>query len=153
MDLQRLDELETIGPSPLLPLRAEPFAEIEVGSDRETALERAKTVRSTSNVVVYSDASEHKGHLGAAVVALNGNLETVESQQIQVGPMDWWSFRIAELIGIFYAIRMVADQPCRQRKTRGTIWTADRPSDPPSCHRGPNRGNHASPSVGAWALS
>jgi ribonuclease HI len=57
--------------------------------------------------VVYSDASGRKGHLGAAVVVLDGNLETVESQQIQVGPMDRWSVHIAELIGIFYAISIV----------------------------------------------
>ncbi|KAI2742756.1 hypothetical protein DTO013F2_8432 [Penicillium roqueforti] len=43
-------------------------------------------------------------HSGAAVTALDGNLETVESQQAQVGPMDRWSVYVAELIGIFYAI-------------------------------------------------
>jgi ribonuclease HI len=107
MDLQKLDELETIDPSPLPPWRAEPFAEIDVGSDRETAVERAETTRSTSDIVVYSDASGREGHLGAAVVALDSNLETVESQVIQVGPMDRWSVHAAELIGIFYAISMV----------------------------------------------
>ncbi|KAG2000761.1 hypothetical protein GB937_010863, partial [Aspergillus fischeri] len=104
---QALDELETIDPSPLPPWRVEPFAEIEVGSDRETAVERAETTRFTSDIVVYSDVSGREGHLGAAVVALNSNLETVESQQIQVGPMDRWSVHVAELIGIFYAISMV----------------------------------------------
>jgi hypothetical protein len=107
MDLQRLDELETIDPSPLPPWRADPFAEIEVGSDRKTAVERAENTRSTSNIVVYSDASGREGDLGAAVVALNSNLEIVESQQIQVGPMDRWLVHVAELIGIFYAISMV----------------------------------------------
>jgi ribonuclease HI len=106
MDLQRLDELETIDPSPLPPWRAEPFAEIEIGTDRDTAVERADTTRSTSDIVVYSDASGREGHLGAAVVALDGNLETVESQQVQVGPMDRWSVHVAELIGIFFAISM-----------------------------------------------
>jgi hypothetical protein len=74
MDLQRLDELETIDLSPLLPWRAEPFTEIEVGSDRESAIERAETARSISDIVVYSDASGREGYLGAAVVALDDNL-------------------------------------------------------------------------------
>jgi ribonuclease HI len=107
MDLPRLDELETIDPSPLPPWRADPFAEIELGSDRQTATERAETVRSTSDIVVYSDASGREGHLGAAVVALDDNSEIAESHQVQVGLMDRWSVHVAELIGIFYAISIV----------------------------------------------
>jgi hypothetical protein len=38
------------------------------------------TARSTSDIVVYSDASGREGHLGAAVVVLDSDLETVESQ-------------------------------------------------------------------------
>ena len=107
MDLQRLNELETIDPSPLPPWRTEAFAEIEIGSVRETAAERAETARSTSDIVVFSDASGREGHLGAAVAAIDDSLQVVESQQVQVGPMDRWSVHVAELIGIFYAISMV----------------------------------------------
>ncbi|CEJ62503.1 hypothetical protein PMG11_11000 [Penicillium brasilianum] len=60
-----------------------------------------------SDIVVYSDASAREGHLGAAVVALDDNLQVVESQQVQVGPMGRWSVHVAELIGIFYAISTV----------------------------------------------
>jgi hypothetical protein len=74
MNLERLDELETIDPSPLLPWRAEPFADIDIGSDRETAVERAEAARSTSDIVVYSDASGRDSHLSAAIVALDNNL-------------------------------------------------------------------------------
>ena len=102
-----LDELETIDPRPLPPWRTETFTEIEIETDRETARERAEAVRSTSDIVVYSDASGREGHLGAAVVALDDNLEVIESQQVQVGPMDRWSVHVAELIGIFYAISTV----------------------------------------------
>jgi ribonuclease HI len=98
MNLERLNELETIDPSPLPPWRAEPFTEIEIGSDRETATQQAEAARSTSDIVVYSDASGREGHLGAAVV---------ESRQLQVGPMDRWSVHVAELIGVFYAISVV----------------------------------------------
>ncbi|KAK9847735.1 Endonuclease/exonuclease/phosphatase [Penicillium brevicompactum] len=88
MDLQRLNELETIDPRPLPPWHLDPFVEIEVGSDREVAGEQAKAVHSISDIVVYSDASGRNGHLGATVVALNVDMEMVESQHIQVGPMD-----------------------------------------------------------------
>jgi ribonuclease HI len=107
MDLDRLDELETIDPRPLPPWRAEAFTEIEIESDREIARERAETIRSISELVIYSDASGRQGHLGAAVVALDDNLEVIEAQQAQVGPMDRWSVHAAELIGIFYAISSV----------------------------------------------
>ena len=45
--------------------------------------------------------------MGAAVVALNENMEVVESQQVHVGPMDRGSIHAAELIGIFHARSMV----------------------------------------------
>ncbi|KAJ5183270.1 hypothetical protein N7492_000886 [Penicillium capsulatum] len=107
MDLERLNELETIDPRPLPPWRTDPFAEIEIEADRETARERAEIVRSTSNIVVYSDASTRQGHLGAAVITLDDSLEVIESQQVQVGPTDRWSVHVAELIGIFHAVSMV----------------------------------------------
>jgi hypothetical protein len=107
MDPSRLAALETIDPRPLPPWRTEAFAEIEVNSDRETARERAETIRATSDLIVYSDASGRKGHLGAAIVTLNGSDEVIESQQVQVGPIDRWSVHVAELIGIFYAVNMV----------------------------------------------
>ncbi|KAI2734250.1 hypothetical protein DTO013E5_10079 [Penicillium roqueforti] len=114
MDLVRLNELETIDPRPLPPWRPESFAEIEIGSDRETARERAEAVRSTSAIVVYSDASGREGHLGAAAVALDNNLQVIEAQQVQVGPMDRWSVHVAELIGIFYADSVSPTRSSRQ---------------------------------------
>ena len=107
MNIERLNELETIDPRPLPPWRLDPFAEIEIGSDRETAAQKAETTRSTSDVVVYSDASGRQDHLGAAAVALDNNQEILEAQQVQVGPMSRWSVHVAELIGIFYAISVV----------------------------------------------
>ncbi|KAJ5483111.1 hypothetical protein N7530_002357 [Penicillium desertorum] len=107
MDPSRLATLETIDPRPLPPWRAEAFAEIEVKSDRETARERAETIRATSDLVVYSGASGREGHLGAAIVTFNENDEVTELQQVQVGPMDRWSVHVAELIGIFYAVNVV----------------------------------------------
>lgn len=82
MNVDRLKELETIDPRPLLLWRAKPFEEIEIGTEQETAGERAETVRSISDIVVYSNASRRRGHLGAAVVALDDNLEIVESRQV-----------------------------------------------------------------------
>jgi ribonuclease HI len=124
MNLERLDELETIEPSPLPPWRAEPFTVIDVGSDRETAVERAEAARSTSDIVVYSDASGRESYLGAAVVALDDNLQVIGSKQIQVGPMDRWSVHVAELIGIFYTISMVfmlAHRGSTNRQKQATI--------------------------------
>jgi hypothetical protein len=45
-------------------------------------MEHAETTQSILDIIIYSDASGCEGHLGAAIIALNSNLETVESQQI-----------------------------------------------------------------------
>jgi hypothetical protein len=82
MSLGRLDELEMIDPRPLPPWRTESFTEVVIGLDRETARERAETARITSAIVVYSDASAREGHLGAAAVTLDSNLQVIESQQV-----------------------------------------------------------------------
>jgi hypothetical protein len=107
MDLNRLNGLETIDPRPLPPWRVDAFAEIQIEPGREIARERAETVRFTSGVIVYSDASGGEDHLGAAVVALDENQEAMDSVSIQVRPMDRWSVHVAELVGIFCAINMV----------------------------------------------
>jgi ribonuclease HI len=97
---------------------------IEVGSDREIAIEQAEAIRSTSDIVVYSDASGRDGHLGAAVVAFNDNMEIVESQQVQVGPMDRWSVHVAELIGIFHAVDTVFKMAHQKARPEGRQVTA-----------------------------
>ena len=107
MDLGRLAELEVVDPRPLPPWRREPFTEIEIEQDREVARERAETIGTRADIVVYSDASGRQEHVGAAVAALGDNLEVIEPQQIHVGPMDRWSVHVGELIGIFYAISLV----------------------------------------------
>jgi hypothetical protein len=56
--------------------------EIKVGLSREVAKEHAGAIRTTSDIVVYSDASGRDGHLGAAAIVLNDNIEVVESQQV-----------------------------------------------------------------------
>ncbi|KAJ5240521.1 uncharacterized protein N7469_002112 [Penicillium citrinum] len=100
MDPVRLMALETIDPRPLPPW----------------PIEQAKTVHSTSDIVVFSDASGRDGHLGAAAIALNNNGDVVESQQVQVGPMERWSVHVAELIGIFHAINIRTSEQEREIK-------------------------------------
>jgi ribonuclease HI len=120
MSLERLQELELIDPTPLPPWRTEAFSEIEIKPDREIAMARADAARSNSDVVVYSDASGRKGHLGAAAVVLDDKLEITERVQIQVGPMDQWSVHAAELIGILYAINLINKIALQRRRSTGT---------------------------------
>ncbi|KAL2696035.1 hypothetical protein AAEP93_003335 [Penicillium crustosum] len=107
MEVNRLNELETIDPRPLPPWRANSFTDIELEHDLETARGKAESAKDMSDIVVYSDASGRDDHLGAAIVTLNDNGEVLEAQQIQVGPMDRWLVHVAELIGILYAVDMV----------------------------------------------
>jgi hypothetical protein len=60
-----------VDPTPLLPWRPEEFSKIEIDPDRKAATEKAEVGRSTSDVVIYSDASGRQGHLGAAVAAID----------------------------------------------------------------------------------
>ncbi|KAJ5987715.1 hypothetical protein N7481_002925 [Penicillium waksmanii] len=63
---------------------AQAFTEIEIEPDREIAAQRAEIIRSTSDIVVYSDTSGRQGHLGAAAVTLNNKLEVSGSLEIQI---------------------------------------------------------------------
>ena len=56
---------------------------------------------------MFSDASGQKNHLGAAAVALNGDLQASEWRQVSIGSMEHWSVYAAELMAIFYAISLV----------------------------------------------
>lgn len=80
MSLERLYDLETIDPTPLPPCRPEAFTGVVIKPDREVAIEQAEATRFTLDIVLYSDVSGRQGHLGAAVVALDGNLEITEFQ-------------------------------------------------------------------------
>ncbi len=57
MNLERLQEIEMIDPTPLPPGEKK-LLEIEIESDREIAIERAEAARSTADIVVYRDASK-----------------------------------------------------------------------------------------------
>lgn len=107
MNLERLREIEMIDPTPLPPWRPEVFSKIEIEPDREAVIEKAEATRSTSDVVIYSDASGRQGHLGAAAAAIDEMQQTTDKVQIQVGSMDRWSVHAAELIGILYAINII----------------------------------------------
>lgn len=177
LDIDRPNQLETIDPRPLPPWRMAAFTEIELELDRETAREKAESARDRSDIVVYSDASGRKSHLGVAIVALNDNEEMVESQQIQVGSMERWSVHVAELNGIFYTVSIVfklahqrstvgndmhatattlcdsrsalqAIQNVRNRSAQRIVHTIFQ-----SSHRGSSRAHHLPPPVDARTLS
>ncbi|KAI3047626.1 hypothetical protein CBS147353_11740 [Aspergillus niger] len=107
MDLRRLHALETIDHTPLAPWRAQAFAEIEIEPNREQAKENAAARRDMPGTTVFSDASGQQNHLGAAAVALNGDLKASEWRQVSIGSMEHWSVYAAELMAIFYAISLV----------------------------------------------
>ncbi|CAP91197.1 Pc13g01280 [Penicillium rubens Wisconsin 54-1255] len=121
MSLERLQELEMIDPTPLPPWRTEAFSAIEIEPDRETAIEQAKAAGSKSDVILYSDASGHNGHLGAAAIGFNKNSpEATESLQIQVGPMDRWAVHAAEPLGVLQAITLINNIALKHRRSMDT---------------------------------
>ena len=82
IDIDRLNELETIDPHPIPPWRTDMFSEIELECDREISQERVDSIRNISNIIIYLDTSRYKDYLGIAIIILNSNKEIVESKQI-----------------------------------------------------------------------
>ena len=119
LSLEKLHELEMTDPTPLPPWRTKAFSTIEVEPDREIAMERAEAARSSSDIVVYPNASGRQGRLGAAAAVLDDSLETIEKLQVQVRPMDRWSVHAAELIGILYAINIINKVALQRRRSTG----------------------------------
>jgi ribonuclease HI len=107
MDLTRLQALETIDPRPQPPWRTPAFSEIEIEPDHDKAKEKALTRQKAAGITVFSDASGQHNQLGAAVVALDQNLNVIKSRKISVGSMEFWSVYAAELMAIYYAISLV----------------------------------------------
>ena len=83
------------------------FAEIDINPDREKAKNNALILYTTSDTIIYSDASGHNNHLGVAAVVIDENKQVVESSQVCIGLIAKWPVHAAELIGIYYAINLV----------------------------------------------
>ena len=62
----------------------------------------------------WRTTSSRQGHLGAAMIAPDDDLEMMDFQQIHVGPLDRWSLHMAELFGICYTLGSIYTQPVHQ---------------------------------------
>jgi hypothetical protein len=54
------------------------------------------------------DASAKQDLLGAAAVILDHNGQIANFQQVSIGPKTQWSIDVAELVGIYCAIELIA---------------------------------------------
>lgn len=107
MDLARLQALEKINPTPLALWRTLVFTEINIEPDREKAKEKASARQKATAIAVFSNTSGQQNHLGAAVVALDPGGDIIQSQQISISLIEYWSVYAAELMAIYYAISLV----------------------------------------------
>jgi ribonuclease HI len=110
LDLERLNTLETIDPNPQPPWTRSAFEEIDIDVDRERASEKAAVFWSNPSNAVYCDASACQNQLGAAAVTLDQNQEVLESRQVYIGSSEHWTVQGAELIGIYNAVELIANQ-------------------------------------------
>lgn len=69
---------------------------------------------------MFSDASGQQDHLGAAAVALDPGGDIIQSRQISVGSMEYWSVYAAELMAIYYAISLVYQISRKKQEAEGT---------------------------------
>jgi hypothetical protein len=71
MNLKAVQNLEVISPKSLEPWRQPAFKSIDIENDKKRANEKIINLINTPETVIYPDASEKKGHLGAAMIILN----------------------------------------------------------------------------------
>jgi ribonuclease HI len=128
LDLDILQNLELIDPKPLKPWRQPAFKSINIENDKEKANGKLISLLHTPETIVYPDASEKKGQLGAAVVILNQHNKIEKSWQASIGTKAHWSVHIAELIAIYYAMEMIesAHNEINNRQRTYTIATDSR---------------------------
>lgn len=108
MDLQELQSLETIDPSPTAPWDNRGFPDVSIPTNKERALEEAASARHGGGVLVYTDA---KGAaLGAAVlIQIDGSAETQLTYQIGIGSASEWHVHCAEMIAISQEIKLIEE--------------------------------------------
>ncbi|EED12026.1 endonuclease/reverse transcriptase, putative [Talaromyces stipitatus ATCC 10500] len=118
MGLKQFSGLETINPKPTAQWKLRAFKEIDINPDREKARKNAAALLTNPHRVVYSDASGHDNHLGAAAVVLDRNQNIVASRKTAIGSMAHWSIHIAELIGVYDAISIGGGLPSNKNDIR-----------------------------------
>lgn len=110
MDLQELESLETIDPSPTAPWDNRGFPDVSIPTNKERALEQAASARHGGGVLVYTDASAKGAALGAAVlIQIDGSAETQLTYQIGIGSVSEWHVHCAEMIAISQEIKMIEE--------------------------------------------
>ena len=145
MDIDQLEDLETINPRPLEPWRRPGFNKIDIETDKEAAIQKATRLLKTSETVIYTDASAKDSNLGAAAVIMSSNNSIRRSWQGGIGSAKYWNIHAAELIAIHQAVKMAqseADEELTQdelptRKftiisdSQSALQTLARPSNKP----------------------
>ena len=107
MGLDRLQALEIIDPKPQPPWQTPAFMEIEIEPDHKKVQAESLIRQAAPSITVYTDTSGQQNNLGVAAVALDKNNNIIQSQQICVRSMEYWSVYAAELMVIYYAVSLV----------------------------------------------
>jgi ribonuclease HI len=126
LELDQLEDMETIGTCPLPPWEDPPFGLIQINTDQTTAKDQVLLATRHPHTVMYTDASARKGLLGAAVIMMDSMDNVCTAWSINVGP-DWkWTIHAAELIAVYYAIELamrVQRSASTQQPTTYTIFS------------------------------
>lgn len=79
--------LETINPKSTAPWKQPAFKEIDINPDRGKAIKNTAALLANPHRVVYSDASGHDNHFGAAAVVLDRHQNIEASRKTSIGSM------------------------------------------------------------------
>ena len=111
LNLDQLNEIETISTCPPPPWEPCPFVAITYGTTRDQSLESIKrTVSQAPEAIIYTDAASTDGNLGAAAVIIDQDRQVQSSSAIGVGSSKHYSVHAAEMIAIHSGICLAAEQ-------------------------------------------
>lgn len=107
MDLDWLQALEVINSKPQSSWQTSVFMKINIEPDCEKAQKEFLIRQAASGITVYSDASDQQNNLSMTAVTLNKDNNIIQSQQLCVRSMKYWSAYAVKLMVIYYAISLI----------------------------------------------
>ena len=108
MDIEAMETLEIIDPTPPPPWTRPTFDKVTITNDKLQAQDEADELAEKGEILIYTDASAKDGTVGAAVV-MYPETQQQRTRQPGVRLASKWTVHVAELIAISQAVGMIEE--------------------------------------------
>ena len=120
MDVKELQNLAKVDTRPLEPW-AKPTCEGVDIPEEDKATEKVISLMNYPEAVIYSDAASQNSMTGAAAVILDHQGRATKISQTNIGTAKHWPRRIAKLVAIYNAVRMIQGDVVRDQVQHYTV--------------------------------